>query len=105
MNTNKCHIHVLLQLYVKKNAGTILFLNDFPDNSLMHLGRNDCNFRAYCTFGKSEITKINLFHFGPKTAKSLNKAKERHFKQDFCMSYTGRIILVYFFIYVTCNTT
>ena len=28
----------------KKNAGTILFLNDFPDNSLMHLGGNDCNF-------------------------------------------------------------
>ena len=44
MNTNKCHIHVLLMLYVKKNAGTILFLNDFPDTSLMHLGRNDCNF-------------------------------------------------------------
>ena len=61
MNTNKCHIHVLLQLYVKKNAGTILFLNDFPDNSLMHLGRNDCNFRAYCKFGKSEVAKINLF--------------------------------------------
>ena len=69
MNTNKCHIHVLLQLYVK-NAGTILFLNDFPDNSLMHLGRNDCNFRAYCKFGKSEIAKINLFRFGPKTAKN-----------------------------------
>ena len=78
----------------KKNAGTILFLND---NSLMHLGRNDCNFRAYCKFGKSEIAKINLFHFGPKTAKNLKKkAKERHYKQDFCMSYTGRIILVYF---------
>ena len=80
----------------KKNAETILFLNDFPDNSLMHLGRNDCNFRAYCKFGKSEIAKINLFHFGPKRRKFLNKAKERHFKQDFCMSYTGRIILVYF---------
>ena len=26
----------------KKNAGTILFLNDFPDNSVMHSGRNDC---------------------------------------------------------------
>ena len=25
------------------------------------------------------------------------KAKGRHLKQDFCMSYTGRIILVYFF--------
>ena len=44
MSTNKCHIHVLLMLYVKKNAGTILFLNDFPDNSLMHLGGNGCNF-------------------------------------------------------------
>ena len=71
MNTNKCHIHVLLQLCVKKNAGTILFLNNFSDNSLMHLGRNDCNFRAYCKFGKSEIAKINLFHFGPKTAKKI----------------------------------
>ena len=89
----------------KKNAGTIFFLNDFPANFFMLLGRNDCNFRAYCKFGKSEIAKINLFHFGPKTAKILNKSKERHFKQDFCMSYTGRIILVYFFIYVTCNTT
>ena len=89
----------------KKNAGTILFLNHFPDNSLMHLGRSDCNFRAYCKFGKSEIAKINLFHFGPKTAKIFIKSKERQFKQDFCMSYTGRIILVYFFIYVTCNTT
>ena len=63
----------------------------------MHLGRNDCNFRAYSKFGKSEIAKINLFHFGPKTAKKIYKAKERHFKQDFCMPYTGRIILVYFF--------
>ena len=89
----------------KKNAGTILFLNDFPDNSLMHLGRNDCNFRAYCKFGKSELAKINLFILDTKPRKILNKAKERHFKQDFCMSYTGRIILVYFFIYVTCNTT
>ena len=56
----------------KKNAGTILFLND---NSLMHLGRNDCNFRAYCKFGKSDIAKINLFHFGPKTAKNLKKSE------------------------------
>ena len=63
MNTNKCHIDVLLKLYVKKNAGTILFLNDFPGNSLMHLGRNDCNFHAYCKFGKSEIVEINLVHF------------------------------------------
>ena len=71
MNTNNCHIHVLfITALCKKNAGTILFLNDFPDNSLMHLGRNDCNFRAYCKFGKSKIAKINLFHFGPKTAKS-----------------------------------
>ena len=101
MNTNKCHIHVLLQLYVK-NAGTILFLNDFPDNSLMHPGRNDCNFRAYCKFGKSEIARINLFILDPKPRKILNKEKER---QDFCISYTGRIILIYFFIYVTCNTT
>ena len=69
MKTNKCQLHVLLQPYVKRNVGTILFLYDFSDNSLMHLGRNDCNFRAYCKFGKSEIAKINVFHFGPKTAK------------------------------------
>ena len=30
----------------------------------MHLGRNDCNFRAYCKFGKSEIAKIFFFSFG-----------------------------------------
>ena len=56
--------------YVKIN-GTILFLNDFPDNSMMHLGRNDCDFRAYCKFEKSEIATIFFFHFGPKTAKIL----------------------------------
>ena len=55
-----------------------MFLNDFPDNSLMHLGRNDCNFRVYCEFGKSEIAKINLFHFEPKTAKMLNEAERRN---------------------------
>ena len=71
MNTIKCHIHVLLQLNVKKNAGTILFLSDIPNKSLMHLGRNDFNFRAYCKFGKSETAKINIFHFGPKTGTNL----------------------------------
>ena len=70
MNTIKCDIHVLLQLYVK-NAGTILFLNDFLNNSLLHPSRNNFNFRAYCKFGKSEIAKINIFHFGPKNAKNL----------------------------------
>ena len=44
--------------FMYKIAGTILFLNAFPDNSLMRLGRNNCNFRAYCKFGKSEIAKI-----------------------------------------------
>ena len=64
------HLRFITALCKKKNAGTILFLNDFPDNFFIHLGRNDCNFRAYCKFGKSEIAKINLFHFGPKTAKN-----------------------------------
>ena len=59
--SNEYHIHVLLQLYVK-NAETILFLNAFPDNSLMRLDRNDCNFRASCKFGKSKIVKF-LFSF------------------------------------------
>ena len=42
--------------------------------------------------------KINIFILDPKRKKKLNKAKERHFKQAFCMSYTGRIILVYLYI-------
>ena len=92
MNANKCHIHVLLQLHVK-NAGTILFLNNFPDNSLMHLGRNDYNFRAYCKFGKSVIAKIakkkSFFIFDPKPRNILNKAKEGHFKQDFACHILG----------------
>ena len=50
----------------KKIAGDILFLNDFRKNSLMHFGRNDCNFRAYCKFGKSEIAKIFIFSFWTK---------------------------------------
>ena len=57
MNSIKCHIHILFQFYVKKNAETALFLNDFPDNSSMHVGKNDFYFRAYCRLGKSEITK------------------------------------------------
>ena len=64
----------------------------------MYLCRNDCNFRAYCKFGKSDFAKINLFFIlDPEPRKFLNKAKGRHFKQDFYMSYTERIILVYFF--------
>ena len=59
------HSRFITALY-KKIAGTILFLDDFPDNSLMHLGRNDCNFRAYCKFGKSEIAKIFFFSFWTK---------------------------------------
>ena len=89
MNTNKCHINVLLQLYVKQNAGTILILNDFPDNSLMHLGRNDYYFRAYCKFGKSEIAKINLFILDPKPRKFFNKVKERHFSRIFACHILG----------------
>ena len=41
-----------------------------------------------------------FFILDPKPRKFLNKAKERHFKQDFFMSYTGRIILVYLYIYI-----
>ena len=50
-------------------AGTVLFPKYFPVNTLMHLGTNDFNFRAYCRLGKSEIAKINVLNFGPKTAK------------------------------------
>ena len=60
-----------------KNAGTILFPNVFLDNSMIQLGRNDCNFSAFCKFGKSEIAKINLFHFGTKTTK-IFKIKRRN---------------------------
>ena len=56
MNSIKRHIHILFQFYVK-NGGTALFLNDFPDNSLMHVGKNGFQFRAHCRLGKSEITK------------------------------------------------
>ena len=78
VNTVKFQIHVLLQLmYRKKMAGTVLFPNDFPVNALTHLCTKDFNFRAYCRWGKSEIAKINVFHFGPKTAKIRNKAKKR----------------------------
>ena len=38
INSTKCHIPNLFQFYVKKNAETALFLNDFPDNYLMHVG-------------------------------------------------------------------
>ena len=37
MNTIKFQIHVLLQRYVKKMAGTALFPNDFHVNTLTHL--------------------------------------------------------------------
>ena len=56
MNSIQFHFHILFQFYVK-NAETALFLIDFPDNSLMHVGRNDFHFRAYCRLGKSEIAK------------------------------------------------
>ena len=68
MNIIECHIHVLLQLYAKM-AGTVLFLNEFPDNTLTHLCMNDFNLRAYCQLEKSEIAKINTFHSGPNTPK------------------------------------
>ena len=73
-NAIKFQIHVLLQLYVKM-VRTVLFLNDFPVNTLTQLCTNDFNFCAYCSLGKSEIAKINVFHSGPKTAKVRNKAK------------------------------
>ena len=57
--------------YVKKKemAGTVLFPNDSPVNTLTHLCTKDFNFCAYCRLGKSEIVKINVFHFVPKNAK------------------------------------
>ena len=68
MNAIKFKIHILLQFYVKKMAGTVLFPTVFLENTLTHLCTNDFNFCAYCRFGKSEIAKINVFHFGTKTA-------------------------------------
>ena len=69
MNTIKFQIHVLIQLCVKKMAGTVSFPNDFPINSLTHLCTNNFNFRAYCRLGKSEIVKIYVFHYGPNPRK------------------------------------
>ena len=76
MNTIKFQIYDLLQLYVKNNkikinkkTGTVLYPNDLPVNTLTHLCTNDFNFCAVTRLGKSEIAKINVFHFGPKTAK------------------------------------
>ena len=63
-----------------------MFLNAFPDNSLMRLGRNDCNFRAYCKFGKSEIANFFFFSFLTKNRENF-EIKRRD----------GRIILVYYF--------
>ena len=78
MNINKFQIHVLLQLYVKKMAVAVLFPKDFPVNTLTHLCTNDFNFCAYCRLGKSDIAKINVFHFGLKT-----KVKKRQNLHDF----------------------
>ena len=75
MNTIKFQIHVLLQLYVKKKAGAVLFPNDFPVNTLTHLCMNDFNFCAYCRLGKSEIAKINVFHLDPKPRKFEKKQR------------------------------
>ena len=78
MNTIKFQIYDLSQLYVKNNenkiinkqiTGTVLFSNDLPVNTLTHLCTKGFNFRMITRVGKSEIAKINAFHFGPKTAK------------------------------------
>ena len=68
-DTIKFQIHVLLKLYVKEMAGIELLPNDFPVHTLTHLCTNDLDFCAYCRMGKSDITKMNVFHFRPKTAK------------------------------------
>ena len=78
MITIKFQIYDLLQLYVnqnkirkkkKKRSGTVLFPNDLPVNALTHLCMNGFNFLRYNGLGNSEIAKINVFNFGPKTAK------------------------------------
>ena len=62
MNTIKFQIHV------KKMPN----LYCFQVNTLTHLCKNDFIIRAYFRLEKSEIAKIYVFHFGPKTAKNLN---------------------------------
>ena len=53
-------------------AGTVLFPNDWPVNTLM----KDSNFYAYCRLGKSEIARINAFHFFTQKRKNSVKSKE-----------------------------
>ena len=80
MITFKFQIYDLLQLYVnqnkikkkekkKKRSGTVLFPNDLPVNALTHLCMNGFNFLRYNGLGNSEIARIDVFNFGPKTAK------------------------------------
>ena len=102
MNTIKLQIHILLQLYVKKMAGTLLFPNDFPVNILTHLCLNDFNFRVYCRLGKSEIAKTNVFHFEPKTVKiQIKQRNDKISSFSFACQIMGGssyCIIVYVFI-------
>ena len=57
-------------------VGIGLFPNDFPVNTLTHLCTNDFNFAHIAALENQRITKIYVFHSGPKIAKVLNKAKD-----------------------------
>ena len=94
MNTNKCHINVLLVLCKKKNAGTILFFQIIFRCILVGM---IVIFAHTASLENQKSRKQIFFILDPKPRKNFNKAKERLFKQDFCMAYTERIILLYFF--------
>ena len=79
--------------------GTVLFPNDFPVITLTHLCTNDFKICTYCRLGKSEIAKINVVHFGSKSAKIRNKAKKGQNYRVRCMPDYGKIFLVYMYSY------
>ena len=51
---------------------------------------------ALLQVGNSEIAKINVLNFGPKSANFFLKSEETTKLAEFCISDTGRFILVYF---------
>ena len=72
INTNKCHIHVLLQLYVQIMLEQYCFSMIFQIIFWCSLVGMIVISAHIASLEKSEIANINLFQFEPKTAKILN---------------------------------
>ena len=89
LNTIKFQNHVFITALCKKMAGAVLFPNDFSVHTLTHVCTNDFNFCEYYRLGKSEIAKINVFHFGPKTAKIRNKLRNDKISRFFACQIMG----------------